>query len=115
MAGKCVGMVDKVHLGCIGASLRSSSLLICIIIPPKEISGKYWRVWCNGNMSISKIVDRGSIPFTLENVYYKRVINLKSKYSTMVSASAFQVDDPSSNLGTYTDGNNYLFNFTLLA
>jgi hypothetical protein len=24
-----------------------------------------------------------------------------SKYSTMVSASAFQVDDPSSNLGTY--------------
>jgi hypothetical protein len=23
------------------------------------------RVWCNGNMSISKIVDRGSIPFTL--------------------------------------------------
>lgn len=33
----------------------------------------------------------------------------------MVSASAFQVDDPSSNLGTYTDGNNYLFNFTLLA
>lgn len=27
--------------------------------------------------------------------------NSYSKYSTMVSASAFQVDDPSSSLGTY--------------
>jgi hypothetical protein len=36
MDGKCVGMVDKIHLGCIGASFRSSSLLICIINPPKN-------------------------------------------------------------------------------